>query len=325
MLVKKLRIGFILLLGIMIVATPTLFLVQGQIPQSYQQDIVEIADKAEQKIMSLFEWIDSQPIEDLELQLAISSYEVLFEEGKLLLQSAKAAIEVEGFEAAAEDIFEALRIFREVLKSVNNLLEESGIKPKGVVDKQGFYEAIVRAKARIAYLRVIFEGNSEVEILLNEAEENLVIAEEIFEDNLTEAAYYLREANQLISQVHELLKEEAGLSNEWRIFDYCERIRERTRNRFRYGSDQGVNLDSFLGSLGYQNENQFMEILESLIQNAEYNSENFKDALNVLEAIGNMIRQMEGELAQEINRHQHRYGSGGTGGGNYGGQNGSGP
>ena len=92
----------------MIVATPTLFLVQGQIPQSYQQDIVEIADKAEQKIMALFEWIDSQSIEDLELQLAISSYEVQFEEGKLLLQNAKEAIEIESFEAAVEDIFEVL-------------------------------------------------------------------------------------------------------------------------------------------------------------------------------------------------------------------------
>lgn len=325
MLVKKLRIGFILLLAIMIVATPTLFLVQGQIPQSYQQDIIEIADKAEQKIMSLFEWIDSQSIEDLELQLSISSYEPLFEEGKLLLQNAKSTIQTEGFEAAAEDIFEALRIFREVLKSVNILLEEAGINPKGLVDKQGFYEVIVRAKARIAYLRVLFEGNSEVETLLNEAEENLVIAEELFEDNLTEAAYYLREANQLISQVHELLKEEAILSNEWRIFDYCERIRERTRNRFRYGSDQGVNIDAFLGSLGYQNENQFMEMLEGLIQNAENNPENFNDALEVLETIGNMIRQMEGQLTQEINQHQNHYGSGGTIGGNFGGQNSGGP
>ena len=144
--------------------------------------------------------------------------------------------------------------------------------------------------------------------------------EKLFEDNLSEATYYLRQANQLISQVHSILKEEAGSSNEWRIFDYCERTRERTRERFRHGSEQGVSIDAFLESLGYQNENQFMETLEGLIQNAKNNSENFKDSLEVCEAIGNMIRQMDGELTQEINRHQNRYGSGSNGGGNSGSQ-----
>jgi hypothetical protein len=80
-----------------------------------------------------------------------------------------------------------------------------------------------------------------------------------------------------------------------------------------------------LETLGYQNENQFMEMLEGLIQNAKNNSENFKDSLDVLEAIGNMIRQMDGELTQEINRHQNRHGSGGNGGGSSGGQSGGNP
>ena len=66
--------------------------------------------------------------------------------------------------------------------------------------------------------------------------------------------------------------------------------KKKIRERFRHGSEQGLNVDAFLESLGYQNENQFMETFEGLIQNAKNNSENFKDSLDVLEAIGNMIR-----------------------------------
>lgn len=325
MLIKKLRIGFVLLLAIMIVATPTMFLVQGQVQPSYQHDIVEIAEKAQQKVESLFEWIESQQIDDLELQVEIAAYEALFEEGKTLLQDAKIAIEAEDFETAFNDIIEALRTFREVLKSVNILLEEEDYNPYGLANHQGFLEAIIRGRARIAYLRVIFEENSEVEAMLDEAEEYLTTAEQLYEDDLPEATYYLRQANQLISEVHLLLKEQAGLSNEWRIFDYCQRTRERTRNRFRHGSNQGVNIDAFLESLGFQNENQFMETLEGLIQDAQSNSENFKGSLEILEAIGNMIRQMEEELTQEINRHQNHHGSGGNGAGNSSGQNGGNP
>jgi hypothetical protein len=322
MLVKKLRIGFVLLIAIMIVATPTMFLVQGQVQPEYQQDLVAIAERAQQKVESLFEWVEAQQIDDVEFQADMVTYEALFVEGKTLLNDAQVAIEAEDFESAVVNAIEALRIFRDVLRSVYASLEEAGVDTEELVDKQGFLEAIVRARARIAYLRVLFEDNSEVEALLDEAEGNLEIAEELFETDLSEATYYLRQANQLISQVYSLLKQEAGLSNEWRIFDYCERTRERTRERFRHGSEQGINIDAFLESLGYQNENQFMETLEGLIQNVKNNSENFKESLEVLEAIGNMIRQMDGELTQEINQHQNRYGSGGNGAGSSGGQNG---
>ena len=309
MLVKKLRIGFVLLLAIMIVATPTMFLAQGQVQPTHQQDLINIAQRAQQKVESLFEWVEAQQIEDVDLQAAMMTYEALFAEGETFLNDAQVAFEAEDFESAVENAVEALRVFRDVIRSVYASLEEAGIDAKEVVDTQGFLEAIVRARARIAYLRVLFEDNSGVELLLDEAEVDLEFAEDLFESDLSEATYYLREANQLISQVHTILKEEAVLSNEWRILDYCEGTRERTRERFRGGREQGVNVDSFLESLGYQNENQFMETLEGLIQDAKNNSENFKDSLEVLEAIGNMVRQMDRELTQEINQHQNGYGS----------------
>ncbi len=321
MLIKNLRIGFLLLLTVMIVATP-MFLVQGQVQQSHQQDLLDIAERAQQKVESLFEWVESQQIEDVKFQDDMVTYEALFAEGETLLDDAQDAFEAEDFEGAVENAIEALKVFRDVLRSVYASLEEAGVDTEELVDHQGFLEAIVRARARIAYLRVIFEDNTEVEELLVKAEGYLERAEEVVETDLSEATYYLRQANQLISEVHASLKEEAGLSNEWRIFEYCERTRKRTRERFCGGRDQGINIDAFLESLGYQNENQFMETLEGLIQNAKNNSENFSESLDVLEAIGNMLREMDGELTQEINQHQKRYGSGGSGGSGSGGQNG---
>jgi len=321
MLVKNLRIGFVLLLTVMIVATP-MFLVQGQIQQSHQQDLLDIAERAHQKVESLFEWVESQQIDDVKFQDDMVTYEALFEDGETLLGDAQDAFEAEDFEGAVENAIEALKVFRDVLRSVYASLEEAGVDTEELVDCQGFLDSIVRARARIAYLRVIIEDNTEVEVLLVEAEGYLERAEELIATDLSEASYYLRQANQLISEVHAILKEEAGLSNEWRIFEYCERTRERTRERFRGGRDQGINIDAFLESLGYQNENQFMETLEGLIQNAKNNSENFSESLDVLEAIGNMLREMDGELTQEINQHQNRHGSGGSGGSGSGGQNG---
>ena len=323
MLVKKLRSGFVLLLAVMIVATPTMFLAQGQVQPTHQQDLLDMAERAQQKVESLFEWVEAQQIEDIELQDDMVIYEALFSDGETFLNDARVAFEAEDFESAVENAIEALRVFREVLRSIYTSLEEAGIDAKEVVDYQGFLEAIVRARARIAYLRVLFEDNFEAEALLDEAEEFLVAAEEVYEDDLSKATYNLREANQLISQVHTILKEEAGLYNEWRLFDYCDQVRERTRERFRGGREQGINMDSLLESLGYQNENQFMEALESLIQKAKSNSENFRESLEDLDAIGNMFRQMDGSLTEQIN--QYRHGSGGNGAGSSGGQNGGSP
>ena len=324
MQIKKIKTGIVLLLSIMIVTTPTMFLAQGQVQPTHQQDLLDIAERAQQKVESLFEWIESQQI-DVELQSTLDTYKTYGEDGKALLDLAYVEIEEEDYESAVEDVIDALRIFRDVIRSVNTALEEAGIDTKEVIDTQGFLEAIVRVRARIAYLRVLFENNPKVEVLLEDAEVNLEAAEDLFEDDLSKATYYLRQANQLISQVHSLLKEEAGLSNDWRLFDYCDRIQERTRERFRGGRDQGIDIDLLSESLGYQNENQFLEALESLIQKAKSNSENFRESLEDLDAIGNMFRQMDGSLTEQINQHQNRHGSGGNGAGSFGGQNGGSP
>ena len=188
-------------------------------------------------------------------------------------------------------------------------------------------EAILRAQQRIEDLRVLLsEEDVETAELLTGATAFLDTAKELLlEDNIEAAKVNLRDANQIISQVHIILKDQAEDSNGWRITAYCDRVREITRERFRYGRDEEIDIDSFLESLGYQNENQFMKTLGSLIQKAKNNSENFKESLEDLDVIGNMLQQMDGALTEQINQHQNRYGSGGNGAGNSAGQNGGSP
>lgn len=98
----------------MIIATPTMFLTQGQLQPTHQQDLIEITERAQQKVESLFEWIESQQI-DVDLQATLDTYKTYDEDGKVLLESAYIAIEEEDYESAVEDVIDALRIFRDVI------------------------------------------------------------------------------------------------------------------------------------------------------------------------------------------------------------------
>jgi len=146
----------------------------------------------------------------------------------------------------------------------------------------------------------------------------------LLEGNDAEVRATLQEAKQLISQVYQYLKEQAEESSTWRVQGYCERVQERIRERFRAGNQSGINFTPVLESLGYQSENQFMETLQNMIQTAQGSTGNFQNALQDLEAIGNMVQQMDQALNQEMQRHQGGNGSAGGDSGNGSGGMGSG-
>ena len=137
----------------------------------------------------------------------------------------------------------------------------------------------------------------------------------LLEGNAAEVISNVQEAKELISQVYDYLKAQAEESNAWRIYSYCERVRERIRERFRQGNQTGIDFTAVLESLGYQSENQFMETLENMIQAAQGKAGDFKNALHDLDAIGQMVQEMDQALTQEMNRYQNQYGSGSDGSG----------
>jgi len=312
-----------ILMSVIMTAAPASAILygQGQIQATPAEELVELADRAEQQVKNLIDLVYAnetalQKIEDVGLLDELESNVTLYGEGVGNLTVAHDALESADYEAAVDYATEALSVFREVFRSIHIILEDAGLQKGHLVDNQGLLEAITRQLQRIDRLREILpeDAPDEIKQLLDDAEALLDIDAAralLLEGKETEVISNLQEAKQLISQVYQYLKEQAQESNSWRIGDYCERARERIRERFRYGNQTGIDFSAVLESLGYQSENQFMETLENMIQTAQGKAGDFKNALQDLEAIGQMVQEMDQALTQEMHRYQGGNGQGG--------------
>jgi tetratricopeptide (TPR) repeat protein len=327
-MMKKRQLAVLaMVVSVIMAAAPVsaIFYGQGQIQATPAEELVELADRAEQQVKNLIDLVYAnetalQKIEDVGLLDALEGNVTLYNQGVGNLTAAHNALEIADYEGAVDYATEALSIFREVFSSIHMILEDAGLQKGHLVDNQGLLEAITRQLQRIDRLREILpeDAPEDIKQLLDDAEALLDIDAAralLLEGNANEVISNLQEAKELISQVYDYLKEQAEESNAWRIGDYCERVRERIRERFRYGNQTGIDFTAVLESLGYQSENQFMETLENMIQTAQGKTGDFKNALQDLDAIGQMVQEMDQALTQEMNRHQGGNGSAGGGGG----------
>ena len=335
MMSKRQLVVLAMLVSVIMTAAPVsaIFYGQGQIQATPAEQLVDVADSAEQKVNDLIDLVYAnetalEMIDDVGLLDSLENNVTLYGEGVGNLTAAHDALEIEDYEGAVDYATEALSIFREVFSSIHMILEDAGLQKCELVDCQGLLEAMTRQLRRIDRLREILPEDTPDEItqLLDDAEALLDIDAAralLLEGNTTEVREILQEAKELISQVHDYLKEQAEEANGWRLDGYCERVRERIRERFRNGNQSGIDFADVLESLGYQSENQFMENLESMIQTAKGNRANFKNALQDLDEIGQMVQEMDQAMTQKMNQHMNGYGSGGDGsgsrniGGNY--------
>jgi len=296
---------------------------QGQIQATAVEQVVELSDRAEQQVKNLIGLVYAnetalQKIEDVGLLDELEGSVTLYGEGLGNLTAAYDALEIPDYEAAVDYATEALRVFREVFSSIHVILEAAGLQKGHLVDNQGLLEAVTRELQSIDRLREILpeDAPEDIKQLIDDAEALLDIDAAralLLEGKATEVISNLQEAKELISQVYDYLKEQAQESNAWRIDGYCERVKERIRERFRAGNQTGIDPTSVLEALGYQSENQFMETLQNKIQTAQGKTGDFKSALQDLEAIGQMVQEIDQALMQEMQRHQ---GDNGSAGGN---------
>ena len=322
---KKSRIAVLILLATVIVSVaPVSAVFYAQSLESTRAEkFVELADRAGEQVKDLIDLVYAnetalQIIEDAGFLDEFEGNVTLYEAGVENVTNAYAALEIEDYEGAIANATQALRVFREVFSSIHIILCNSGLEKGQLVDAQGLLEAMRRAIEKIERLRELLpEDATEALGLLDEAETYLEIDLAIMlllEGKFSEVVYNLTQANQLIIQVYQYLKEEAEITNGLRIWKYlegCERHRERLRERFRFAANEGINVDAFLESLGYQNEAEFMQTLENMIQNAQGKTEEIKNVIQELEVIGQAIREMDQALTQEMNQYRARYGSGG--------------
>jgi prefoldin subunit 5 len=283
---------------------------------------VEVAEEASEKVGDIIVLIDTNEtlqdkIDDAGLTDAFEGNVTLYWEGLGKVDDAGDFLAFDDYKSAIANATEALRIFREVYRSINNILCESDVKLGQFVDVEELEEAVERSQERVDELKELISADSPIYYKLIDAEGILTQALEFLPDKLEEAKASLREANILISEVCQYLKEVAQELNPQRIRDYCDsayQYMERFRERFGQAGAEGFDVDGFLRGFGYQNEDDFMARFQEMIQNAE-GTEDVKDVLDDLEEIGRLIREMDQNLTQEMGRYRAQYGRSESGNG----------
>jgi hypothetical protein len=334
MMRKRQLAALVMLVSVIIASAPASAILYGQaqIQATPAEELIDLADRAEQQVKNLIDLVYAnetamQKIEDVELFDELESNRTLYKEGVANLTAAYEALDAKDYEGAVDYATGVLSVFREVFISVHVILEAAGLQKGQLVDNQGLLEAMTRQLERIDRLREILPEDAPAEItqLLNDAEALLDIDATrtlLLEGKSTEVISSIQEAKQLIIQVYEYLKEQAEESTAWRIDGYCDRVRQRIMERFQQGHQMGIDFTDVIESLGYQSENQFMEALQNMIQTALGEKENLKTALQNLDAIGQMVQQMDQALTQKMYQHQEGTnqvdGEGGNGSGGMG-------
>jgi hypothetical protein len=328
MMRKKQLAALVILVSVLIALAPasTILYGQAQIEATPAEELVDLADRAEKQVKNLIDLVYAnetvlQKIEDFGLLDELESNVTLYKEGVVNLSAAYEELDAPDFEGAVDYATEALSVFREVFGSIHVILEVAGLQKGQLVDNQGLLEAMTRQLQRIDRLREILPEETPIKImqLLNDAEALLDIDAAralLLEGKSTEVISSIQEAKQLIIQVFEYLKEQAEESNVWRIDGYCDRVRQRIMERFQQGHQMAIDFTDVIESLGYQSESQFMETLENMIQSALGEKENFKNALQDLDAVGQMVQQMDQALTQKMYQHQEGMGLAGGDSGN---------
>jgi len=331
-MLKKTKVTTIALLVSVILLASPLMIVQGQTLTSPTEKMVWLAENAAAHVQNIIDLINADDdaltnIDDAGLTEDYEANVTLYEtDGLANLASAQEALADGDYEAASDYAVEALGVFREVYSSMHVILDKAGLQRDDLIENQGLLEAITRELQKVDRLREILPDDTPQDILdslddaaglLSEAR-TLLLAGDV---DAAKSAFL--DAKELISEVYVYLKEQAVDYNSWRLYNYCEQARERIRERFRYGRDEGVDFSGVLGSFGYQSEEQLMEAFQNWAQTAQ-GEQDFGDALRDCRELSQRVQQMEQALNEEIGRHQAQHGYGGSGSGSGSGYGGSG-
>jgi hypothetical protein len=327
---KQTRIATVVSLVLLLVSVGSVSAVLTiQNPENKANRMIEIAESAEDRVGNLIDRV----VADLDASELIETEEflgnvTLYEEGMDSVSNAIAAFGVDDFEGAIANATDALNIFREVFRSIQIMLYTYDIKIGPLVDVDALEEAILRSIERVEDLEALISSEAPIYDKLIDAKGNLTLALSFLPENVEDAKSSLREANMLLGEISQYLKQVAQELNPQRIRDYCEnayQYRERFREQFRGGREEGFDVNGFLQTQGYQDEDDFMARFQEMIENAQ-GSEDIED----LEDIGRTIREMDQNLNEELGGYRARYGQQATDSGNgqmgpgYGGNGGSG-
>ncbi|PVX24124.1 MAG: hypothetical protein CW691_08540 [Candidatus Bathyarchaeum sp.] len=336
-----------ILVTLIVMAAPASAYITSQNIETKADRMVDIADQALNTIMDLVETVESDPdtmqaIEDAVLEeefygnvsLCVEAGTIVGTteftesgEGWTYLAVATQSLADKEYEDAIDNARDALTIFRDVLRSINDILVDSGVETDQILDTEVIQESIDRSIERIAELEALL-ADQELLDKLTDATDELTEAQDLLDAGENEdATEKLRDANALISEVCQELKEIAQELNPSRTECYLNnafQYRERFRERFGQAWDEEIDVDELLQAFGYDNEEDFMTKFQEMIENAQ-GAEDVKDAVKSLKDIGQMIHKMDSALKQEFTQQRGNQGQdmpgNGKGYGNMGGGN----
>ena len=332
---NKIAILMISVIAIAMVAPASAYLSFQNI-ETKAERMVDFADGARDRVLALVDLIEANATAmelitgaGLDGQFYDNVSLCIDGEGWTCLYDANQSLLAGDYEDAIVNAKEALTIFRDVLRAINVILVDAGVEIEQPLDVEVIQEAIDRSLNRVKELEELISLDAPIYQKLIDANNTLTTAIELLLlDNVEGAKSSLRDANILISEVCHYLKEVAQELNPQRIRDYCEGAEQyqyRFRARFGQAGTEGFDVNGFLQTQGYQNEDDFMARFQEMIENAK-GTEDIED----LEEIGRTIREMDQNLNEELGRHRARRGQEATGSGNgqpgagYGGSSGSG-
>jgi hypothetical protein len=322
---KSIRTSAIGILAVFMVSVGSVSAIfYGQSPDIRAERIYQIAYNAGEKVGDFIDIVYGnetvlEMIENATLTEDLENNVTRYNEGMVNVTYAYAALEVEDYEGAIANATEALSIFREVYRSINIILCNSDVTIRQqLLYPEEIEEAIERSLDRVKELQSLISTQSELYSKLASAEDLLNQAKDLLlSDDVEAAADNLREANILISQVCQSLKQIAQELNPSRIRSYLDetyRYRVRFRESFGQAGTEGFDVNGFLQQHGYQNEEEFMTWIQQMIEKAQ-GTENIQDAIQDMEEIGRTIREMDQALTQEMGQYRGRHGQGETGSG----------
>jgi hypothetical protein len=326
---NKIAVAVILATIIVMAAPVSAAMFHGQSESARAEKIVELADKAGQKVEDLIAlvYVNDTVLEMIENATLLDELEgnvTLFDDGVANVTAAYDALEAEDYVGATANATQALEIFRDVFKSIHVILCNSDVQKGQIVDGQGLLVAMQRALERIERLRELLpEDATEALELLDNATIYLDVDTArlwLLDGKVSETAYNLTQANQLISEAHQYLKAQAEQGNMIRIRNYLrvmERVHGRLGERLELAANEGIDVDAFMQSFGYQNATEFEQALQNMTQNAQQNMGEIRNAIKNLQEISRTMREMDRALAKEIRQNGAQHG-GGQGNGNMG-------
>jgi hypothetical protein len=239
-------------------------------------------------------------LESLGLMGDLSGNASLLEQAKALLAEAKADIAAGNYTDAVAKAMEAMKVCRDVFKSIHEILEKAGVEEAEgpEIQAQGLLVAINRSLERIERIEAILPENAlDIKALLDQAAAllNVMEAEQLLkEGNVTEVAHRLAEANKLINQAFQLLKAKA----EEKIAERVEKFKAKVEEWIS-GIAEKMNvtgLGEAMRRLGFGNMREFKAFIEDFVRQAKEDAK----AGRIGEVIGKLKKI--GEKAKEFAR-----------------------